>query len=417
MKTPVFEEFDPATDCGCPGCLHGPRAIRRSGSCGPALRPAARGILVLAAAAGAVLAVPGQSAAAAPVPHGTPWPVNPAGEEPPATPQGRTSPLHGTGAMPSGATLPATTRAQIINRAKKWVAAKVPYSMDDYWSDGYRQDCSGFVSMAWNLGSNEWTGSLDKFGDRISKEDLQPGDILLFHNADNPEKGSHVVIFGGWTDYTHRNYTAYEQTPPHARRQTTPYAYWSNSSRYVPYRYKGVADSKAAKEGGLVPDPAAGAPLPTVGIPGVASVGQGPDYVYVPELGGLLAAPGRTGLPLRGSALGGVTEGAGRNRSLPPAGIAPGTPPTLPVPAPGRAAVPGYPGRAVFRPGTTSPEITRLGRRLVEKGFGRHYAGGPGPRWSEADRRNVEAFQRAQGWRGRAADGYPGPETWRRLFS
>ena len=39
------------------------------------------------------------------------------------------------------------------------------------------------------------------------------------------------------------------------------------------------------------------------------------------------------------------------------------------------------------------------------------------PRWSEADRRNVEAFQRAQGWRGGAADGLPGPETWRRLFA
>ena len=34
---------------------------------------------------------------------------------------------------------------EIINRAQRWVTAKVPYSMDQYWSDGYRQDCSGFV--------------------------------------------------------------------------------------------------------------------------------------------------------------------------------------------------------------------------------------------------------------------------------
>ncbi|MFD9563664.1 peptidoglycan-binding protein [Streptomyces sp. NPDC059994] len=60
--------------------------------------------------------------------------------------------------------------------------------------------------------------------------------------------------------------------------------------------------------------------------------------------------------------------------------------------------------------------MTELGRQLLRKGFGRYYTSGPGPRWSEADRRNVEAFQRAQGWRGGAADGYPGPETWRRLF-
>ncbi|MEU1168173.1 NlpC/P60 family protein, partial [Streptomyces sp. NPDC005921] len=110
-----------------------------------------------------------------------------------------------------------------------------------YWTDGYRQDCSGYVSMAWGLTGNEWTGSLDQFGTKITKEELEPGDMLLFHNPDNPEKGSHVVLFGGWTDYTHTAYTAYEQTPPHARRQSTPYAYWSNSAKYVPYRYKGPA--------------------------------------------------------------------------------------------------------------------------------------------------------------------------------
>lgn len=53
----------------------------------------------------------------------------------------------------------------------------------------------------------------------------------------------------------------------------------------------------------------------------------------------------------------------------------------------------------------------------MKKGYGRYYTSGPGPRWTEADRRNVEAFQRAQGWRGAEAEGYPGPETWRRLFA
>uniref|UniRef100_UPI0018FE93B5 peptidoglycan-binding protein n=2 Tax=Streptomyces sp. NRRL B-24085 TaxID=1709476 RepID=UPI0018FE93B5 len=79
--------------------------------------------------------------------------------------------------------------------------------------------------------------------------------------------------------------------------------------------------------------------------------------------------------------------------------------------------VPGYPGRAMFRPGANNEYVTRLGRQLVKKGFGKYYTTGPGPRWGEPDRRGVEAFQRAQGWRGGAADGYPGPETWRRLFS
>ncbi|MEU6093345.1 peptidoglycan-binding protein [Streptomyces sp. NPDC047079] len=402
MKTPAFEEIDPTSDCDCPGCARERRAVHPSRPSEPALRPAARRALVLAAAAGAVLVGPGQAVPAVAATHGNPWPIIPTSEEPPATPQGRTSPLHGSGVMPNGVMTPATTRAQIINRAKKWVAAKVPYSMDDYWSDGYRQDCSGFVSMAWNLGSNEWTGSLDQFGVRISKEELQPGDILLFHNVDNPEKGSHVVIFGGWTDYTHRRYTAYEETPPRARRKTTPYAYSSNSSRYVPYRYKGVSDGKAATEGENAPLPAGGAPVPTVGIPGLASVGKGPGNTYVAELGGLLAARGRS-LPPRAS-LGGPSAASPGALSRTPAGASP-------------SGMPAYPGRGAFRPGATGPHVAQLGRQLTEKGFGRHYAAGPGPRWGEADRRNVEAFQRAQGWRGSAADGYPGPETWRRLFS
>lgn len=78
---------------------------------------------------------------------------------------------------------------------------------------------------------------------------------------------------------------------------------------------------------------------------------------------------------------------------------------------------PPFPGRARFGPGESNSHVTTLGRQLVKRGYGKHYKSGPGPRWSEADRRNVEAFQRAQGWKGSDADGYPGPETWRRLFA
>ncbi|CAM5654682.1 NlpC/P60 domain-containing protein OS=Streptomyces microflavus OX=1919 GN=Smic_27010 PE=3 SV=1 [Streptomyces microflavus] len=76
-----------------------------------------------------------------------------------------------------------------------------------------------------------------------------------------------------------------------------------------------------------------------------------------------------------------------------------------------------FPGRGYFQPGQSNSHVERLGRQLVKKGYGKHYVSGPDPRWTEADRRNVEAFQQAQGWRGSAADGYPGPETWRRLFA
>lgn len=86
--------------------------------------------------------------------------------------------------------------------------------------------------------------------------------------------------------------------------------------------------------------------------------------------------------------------------------------PTKPAPA-----APAFPGRDKFRAGANNAYVTQLGRQLVKKGFGKYYTSGPGPRWSEADRQNVAAFQRSQGWTGAEADGYPGPETWRRLFA
>ncbi|MEU0474988.1 peptidoglycan-binding protein [Streptomyces olivaceus] len=353
METPLFEDVDPAGDCDCPGCRHWRRVLPHAPAGRGLAHPAAHRALIVATAAasalgaGASVAVP--AAAHAPERPGAerhaPEPPGAPAADGPGTPQGPRAPLHGPAAPPAptsaGTKAAALTRTEIVERAKTWVAAKVPYSVTSYWSDGYRQDCSGFVSMAWKLSANEWTGSLAGLAERITKEELQPGDILLFHNASDPEKGSHVVIFGGWTDAAHTVYTAYEQTPPHTRKRDTPYAYWTDSAKFLPYRYTGVTAGKAAS-------PAAGGPASqTVASHGVA----------------------------------------------------------------------GYPGRAMFRPGTENPYVTRLGRQLVRKGFGTHYTKGPGPRWGEADRRGVEAFQRAQGWRGGAADGYPGPETWRRLFS
>ncbi|PKV85905.1 peptidoglycan-binding protein [Streptomyces sp. TLI_146] len=526
MTVPVFEEYEPAGECGCAGCADRRRTaalpLRAGGH--PAAHGARRA-LVLATAAGVVLGA-GTAAAAvrAPGPETGHDRAADGGDAVgldagPVTEQGAAGALHGGAAVPPDEPPPRKlqpmTRADIINRAKKWIAAQVPYSMEKYWSDGYRQDCSGFVSMAWNLGTNEWTGSLGNFAVRITKDELQPGDMLLFHNPDNPTRGSHVVIFGGWTDYTHTYYIAYEQTPPLARKQATPYGYWSNSSRYLPYRYKGVG----AGTGGPAVDPPAASAALAVDFPGAAAFGPGANNAYVTRLGQMLVARGGKRFytegpgPRWGAADRRATQafqraqgwtgreadglpgaqtwsllvrGAGKDipaGSPPPAATTPpqppaepavaqvpvvqpavaepavAQPPATPVPAtpvpaastptapaptgppppaqgpPGPLGAPGapggptvaaaagwthvpaFPGKAYFRPGQSSAYVTELGRQLLRKGFGRYYTSGPGPRWSEADRRNVEAFQRAQGWRGGAADGYPGPETWRRLFA
>ncbi|MFE7761931.1 peptidoglycan-binding protein [Streptomyces sp. NPDC057438] len=543
METPVFEEIDPGTDCECPGCVHRRRVLPYAARYGQTSHPAARSVrnaLVVATAAGAALGaghvVPAVAAAHGPARPG----AVPAGEGP-DTPQGKKGALHGPRGRPADGekppkevTLPPTTRADIIRRARTWIEAEVPYSMREYWSDGYRQDCSGFVSMAWNLPGNEWTGSLGKFAQRISKDRLEPGDMLLFHNPKDPQKGSHVVIFGGWTDYAETHYIAYESARPYARRQATPYGYWDNAARYVPYRYKGlIADDEDLPDDGT--DSAGGAGTPaapprtpeTPGakgaagpsmrdrFPGPEAFGPGARNKYVARLGQMLVERGGarfyTGGPgpvwsdadrratrafQRAQGWSGhFADGipgpltwsylvAGRGRDIPPAGNAgpkgkpaapeppavhrppgkPGGPGTPGAPAPSGTpgasrppgapsvkptppglprepakparpggsgtsvvpgglrpsashGVPGYPGRGMFRPGADNAYVTRLGKQLVEKGFGKYYTSGPGPRWGESDRRNVEAFQRAQGWRGGAADGYPGPETWRRLFS
>ncbi len=467
MPMPAFEEYEPAGDCVCRGCAQRRRTLARSRAI--PLRdgghPAARGArraLVLATATGVVLGGGGGAAMAVTTP-----PPGPVMLDDPGSPQGGRTPLHGPKGGPVGqpgapaqpGAVKRIDRTTIINRAKMWLDAQVPYSMSTYFTDGYRQDCSGYVSMAWNLGSNEWTGSLDKFATEITKDELLPGDMLLFHNPANPNNGSHVVIFGGWVDETRTHYVAYEQTRPNTRKLATPYGYWENATKYVPYRFNGVTGGVVAPVVPEVPavpavpvvpavpgaEPPAAGPKPgdATAFPGADKFAPGATNVHVAQLGRMLIERGAYRFYPKGVAdrtwsdhdklatqafqraqgwsgadadgipgahtWGLLVEKQGRN--IPP------TVGTAPAPAPGPGGVRAYPGAAVFRPGQSHEAIRALGRQLVKKGFGKYYTSGPGLRWSESDRRNVEAFQRAQGWRGASANGYPGPETWRRLFA
>lgn len=87
---------------------------------------------------------------------------------------------------------------------------------------------------------------------------------------------------------------------------------------------------------------------------------------------------------------------------------------TLPKKA---ATAPAFPGREYFKPGEKNSYVTLLGQQLVKKGYGKFYTVGPGPSWGEADRKNVRAFQLAHNSLKGDADGYPGPQTWKILFS
>ncbi|MGW6597916.1 peptidoglycan-binding protein [Streptomyces sp. NPDC055036] len=91
--------------------------------------------------------------------------------------------------------------------------------------------------------------------------------------------------------------------------------------------------------------------------------------------------------------------------------------PTVPKPVPAPVKVPAFPGAGYFKTGAKNVYVTQLGKQLIKKGYGRFYKVGAGPTWTNSDRSAVRAFQVAQKWTGSGADGYPGPETWRRLFS
>lgn len=124
-------------------------------------------------------------------------------------------------------------RSTIMARAQDWVNHHVPYSQTGRYA-GYRTDCSGYVSMAWQTSQPGYvTSTLPQISHPIARGALQPGDVLLC-------RSEHVVIFGGWSGPSH--YIAYEETRPGEGtvRRVTPYPYWYNTGCFLPYRYNSV---------------------------------------------------------------------------------------------------------------------------------------------------------------------------------
>ena len=100
----------------------------------------------------------------------------------------------------------AITRCEVMSRAQGWVNAKVPYNQSG-WYGGYRTDCSGYVSMAWKLGSSQVTSTLYKSSSTLGSFNyLRPGDAVN-------RSCCHVVLFKQWVKkgvsflaYEHRNW-------------------------------------------------------------------------------------------------------------------------------------------------------------------------------------------------------------------
>ncbi|CAM5699850.1 peptidoglycan-binding protein [Streptomyces aurantiogriseus] len=73
-----------------------------------------------------------------------------------------------------------------------------------------------------------------------------------------------------------------------------------------------------------------------------------------------------------------------------------------------------FPGAEWFRKTPRSAIVTAMGKRLVAVGCSA-YEDGPGPQWTEADRKSYARWQRKLGYTGAAADGWPGAKSWAAL--
>jgi hypothetical protein len=134
------------------------------------------------------------------------------------------------------------SRAQIMARAQLWVQDQVPYSESNWFTDPngtYRQDCSGYVSMAWDLNQSTdfWTGNLNLVSHTIPAAELLPGDILL--------SDKHTILFAGWADAAHTSFDYYEESHPgtvaHYVTDAPLGAFLDNG--FAPFRFDGVTNS------------------------------------------------------------------------------------------------------------------------------------------------------------------------------
>ncbi|MFI8952631.1 hypothetical protein ACIGO6_39955, partial [Streptomyces sp. NPDC053750] len=157
------------------------------------------------------------------------------------------------------------TREQVIRRAQAWVEKKVRYSQSEWHTDQatggpWRQDCSGFISMAWQLPASETTLTLPRHARPIDVRTLQPGDLL--------NSSSHALLFHRWTDKAKGRFTYYQESNPRVPTNLSrgninaPTLAGHPTSSYRAYRYNNIRDNDTANP--PTPTPAAtGSPSPT----------------------------------------------------------------------------------------------------------------------------------------------------------
>ncbi|MGW6782518.1 FG-GAP-like repeat-containing protein [Streptomyces sp. NPDC054987] len=210
----------------------------------PRTRHAAVAALIAGAvAAGTVVAVD-SAAVAAPAAVTAELPANPdfgspgQGEEETADGEFRASTFAATAAAPR------ITRSSVIARAKSWVGIGLKYAGGGRHG-GYRTDCSGYVSMAWDLDFQPVTNTFAARGvtEPITKSELRAGDALL---DDDPGSSGHIVLFEKWANSERTKYWGFDFTPSGVHHRVYDYPYYPGYGPYAPVRYKNIADDVTA---------------------------------------------------------------------------------------------------------------------------------------------------------------------------
>ncbi|KAK2789538.1 hypothetical protein FQN52_006066 [Onygenales sp. PD_12] len=80
----------------------------------------------------------------------------------------------------------------------------------------------------------------------------------------------------------------------------------------------------------------------------------------------------------------------------------------------GKGKYVGFPGASWFGRRPKSSIVTAMGKRLVAEGCSA-YKVGPGPQWTDADRKSYALWQKKLGYKGKDADGWPGKTSWDKL--
>lgn len=127
-------------------------------------------------------------------------------------------------------------RREVLERGFTWFDAKVPYSQSRS-RGGFRTDCSGFVSMAWQLSRSFTTASFANGTAENSKlssfSSLQPGDALVRRSGG----AGHIVLFLGWDDDDQSSACVLEQASTALDMQFRPRSASSlKSGGYKPVR-------------------------------------------------------------------------------------------------------------------------------------------------------------------------------------